>query len=332
MQKLRLVAVVAVLIFTGCKKGKVVKWNGDIQPEMKSEIKTCTDSIMDAVATGNPQKLRHFFSDSLLKETGTFFDSIVVQMNHTIQSSAYSVLDECYIKNPQTGERDSVHRENKEDQGYQINFDAITIETYASLLLHEVEDGQLLITCIYGKYSGGWKLNTLRIGRYSLYGNTAIDIYKKAKDNYEKGDVMDAANQISLARKPLKPAFQFFQFDKDSEIRAFAKKILGQADTTFRFPNLIAELKSEPTIYNIRPMAMKEGIFPAITYGTQIPLRDTAAVKKENDAFQKIIGQLFPGMEKNNKFIFFQAYQQTSNGLNPGLHLEFVMHGAVDQP
>ena len=326
---LLLVLVTGSIVISACRSEKE-KWNDDISFEIKNEIKSFNDSIIAAIRENNPQKLKLFFSDRLIDQIGKDLDSVVAKMHNTVHSTKYSVLDVYYIKSPKTDSRDTIVNDTKGDKSYKINFDGTGGETYISLLLHDEDDGQLLMTGIFQKQQGQWKLNAFRIGRYSFFGNTAIDIYNKAKEMYDKGDVMDAANIIALAKQPLTPAFQFFQYSKDLEIKEFARKVLTEVDTVFRFPNLIGELKTEPTIYNIRPLPMMEGIFPVITYGTKINLSDTVSVKKENDALQILIGQLFPGIEKNNKFVFFQAYQQTPGGLKPEAHLEFVMHGIVN--
>jgi hypothetical protein len=321
-----LFSVVSIFLFA-CQSGKI-KWNDEIPSKIKSEIKSCNDQVVGAIAAGNSEMLRKFFSDSLIKQTGTVFDTIVTMMKRTVPTAAYSLMDECYIKNSHVGSMDTISKKAEGDRDYKVNFDALTPETVVSLLLHESEDGQLLITCIYGKYNDSWKLNTLRIGRYSFFGNTAIDIYNQSKSKYESGSILDAANLISLVKQPLTPANQFFHYVKENEIKEFAQKITAEADTSFRFPNLISELKSEPAIYNMRPMPMKEGIFPAITYITKLDMHDTIAVKKENDDLQKIIGQLFHGIENNNKYIFFEVF---SNKPGTG-HMEFVMHGTVNRP
>jgi len=331
MQRNLLVTLFLGLILIGCHPRKTA-WNSDVPSNIKNEIKSLNDSVLDAISSGHSQKLKQFFSDKLKEQTGNDLDSVVSQMHALIKTKNYAVLDECFITSKATGTKDTITNGDKGSKAYKINFDVETNEMYVSLLLHESEDGQLLVTCIYGKYGDGWKLNVFRVGRYSYFGNTAIDIYNQAKSKYEQGDVTDAANIIVLAKQPLSPAYQFFQFDMEKEIKVFARKVVAEADTSFRFPNMIGELKTEPIIYNIRPLPMQEGIFPVITYGTKVNFHDTLALKNENDGLQKIIGQLFPGIEKNNKYIFFQAYQQTSAGLKPGSHLEFVMHGTVTQP
>ncbi len=325
------ILLIGSILMSGCHSGNV-NWNDNIPLKVKNEIKSCNDSILVAIVENNSQKLKYFFSDKLIVQIGNGFDSVAYKMHDVLRSPNYSVLDECLAKNTDRTKRDTITKRDGGNHAYKINFDARSGENYVSLLLHEVDDGQLLITCIYGNYDGRWKLEVFRIGRYSYFGNTAIDIYNQAKEMYEKGDVMNAANLITLVKQPLTPAFQFFQYDKENEIKDFTRKMLLAADTVFRFPNLISELKSEPTIFNIRPLPMKEGIFPVITYGTKIDLRDTISVKKENAELQKIIGQLFPGMEKDNKYIFFQVYQQTSNGIKPSSHMEFTMNGSVNQP
>jgi hypothetical protein len=330
IRNLLLPALLIAFIFTGCQSRKV-NWNKDIPANLKNEIKTCNDSILGAIAANNPSGIKYFFSDTLVAQSGADFENTVSKMNELIKTADYHVFDECYVKNPAPGLRDTIVKKNPGDGSYKINFDAAA-ETYVSLLLHETEDGQLLITCIYQKQRDRWKLYAFRIGRYSIFGSTAIDIYHQAKDKFENGAVIDAADLVTLINQPLKPAFQFFQYEKENEILSFAEKVKMAADTTFRFPNLISELKSEPTIYSIQPLPAKEGIFPLVTYGTQIHIPDAHALKNENDDLQKIIGQLFPGMEKN-KYVFFKVYQLTSSGqLNKTEHAEFIMHGTVNQP
>jgi hypothetical protein len=330
MRRFNVIIFIIGLLFTACQSKKE-SWNADIPSPIRSEIKSCNDSIMAAIAGNNPRQLKRFFSDSLAEQTKTDLDSVVQNMNALIKTADYSPLDECYVKQTSANGRDTV-KNDKSNHAYSVNFEGSANETYISLLLHEGNDGQLLITCIYQKENDQWKLNVFRVGRYSYFGITAVDIYHEAKDKYEKGDVTDAANMMALAKQPLTPAYQFFHYDKEKEIKEFARKVVMEADTVFRFPNLVGELKSEPVIYNIRPLPMKEGIFPVITYGTKISISDTLAVQKENDELQKIIGQFFPGIEKNNKFIFFQVYKQTPKGLDPASHLELVMHGTVSQP
>ena len=72
---------------------------------------------------------------------------------------------------------------------------------------------------------------------------------------------------------------------------------------------------------------MKEGLFPVFTYLTKFSLRDSSSLLKENNEMQLNIGKLFPGIRKNNKYIFFQVYHDAPGKEKPGDHIEFVMKG-----
>ncbi len=55
---------------------------------------------------------------------------------------------------------------------------------------------------------------------------------------------------------------------------------------------------------------MEEGIFPMVNYISNVSIADIVKLKKENDAIQTQIDQMFPEITHNNKCIFYTAHDQ----------------------
>ena len=76
-------------------------------------------------------------------------------------------------------------------------------------------------------------------------------------------------------------------------------------------------IKTNPQIINIFPQGMQDGYFPMVEYLTNIDLKNTVSTKEENNLIHKSIGQVFKGLDKGKKFIFYKAYSQMPNGKTP---------------
>ena len=321
--------ILASCLFLCCCQSEKTEWNNNIDNAIRNPIKENNDLLMNALAENKAAQLKELFSDTLAKQTSDDFETGVSKMHELISTNAYTVLDEYYVKNNSTGFRDTIYKNVPGGPAYRINFEVMTKESYVSLLLHRDDETQLLVTIIYGKYESGWKVDVLRIGRYSFNTKTALDLYNQARTLFESGDLIDAVNLASMIKPTLTPADQFFHYEQESVIKEFVKKTIADAGQTFRFPLPVTSIKTAPTIYNIQPMPMPEGILPVVTYLTKINLADTASLIIENDALQKIIGTLFPGIEKNNRYVLFQAYPEKSGKQKTGEPIEFVMHCLV---
>lgn len=330
MQRLlNLIVLTACILFAGCQSKKKISWNDAISKPLKQEIKIKNDRVLQSLAENKPSDLKKIFSDTLIKQTAEGFNDGVSKMHESVSTKDYTVLDEYFVENISTGFRDTVSKNDSEKRAYKVTFEVLSKESYVSILLHDTPENQLLILCIYGKYNGDWKLEVLRIGRYSIFKRTAPDIYEPAKIFFDQGDLLDAANISSLIQQTLTPAYPFFHYEKEPEIKEFLKKVLTEAGNAYNLPMSVPAIKSTPQIFNIRLLPLKEGIFPVVTYITKFNLRDSSSIKKENDALQLIIGNLFHGIEKNNKYIFFQAYHETPGIEKAGDHIEFIMKGRV---
>jgi hypothetical protein len=62
-----------------------------------------------------------------------------------------------------------------------------------------------------------------------------------------------------------------------------------------------------------------------VAYLSKINLKDTVALKNENEELKKVIVNIFPGIEKGKKYVFFQAYNEIPNGKTPVNHYGFAL-------
>ena len=69
---------------------------------------------------------------------------------------------------------------------------------------------------------------------------------------------------------------------------------------------------------------IKEGFFPMVHYTTSINLKDTTALKIENEKVKNEIGQIFTGIDKDKKFVFYQAFNELPDGKKLVEHYGFI--------
>lgn len=288
--------------------------NDSIDNEIRLKIKVQTDKLVEAIIKSDSTKLYDLLSDALKKKVDGSLGSYIEECHQHIQHKSYSILDEFYSKsfgNNKSEQPIIVYSDNKV---YSIKFEALNKETYVSLLLLNEKNNQMLLTCIYGKYGDIWKLNVLQIGQYSVFGKSAIDFFELAKQDYAKNNLINTIIDIDLINQTVKPANQYFTYQEDSVMQAFSKKIFIEANLKYPLPITLNEIPTTPQIINVSPQIIDEGIFPIVKYKTKLNIKDTGALRKENNDIQKIIANIFPKINNNKKYIFFQAYNEIPNG------------------
>jgi len=302
-----------VTVLFGCSVSSE-NWNDHIDTATRAEIKILDNKVIEAFNEGNPQELEKLFSEELKKKSENELTAFVDKAHQFLKTKDYSLLDEYLATNSATGTTATAMKGISGEYDYKITYTAVTKETYISLLLDNGKANKHLITCIYGKYGNDWKLNVLRIGDYSYFGKTAVDFYKQAKLNYEKGNIIDAASDVSVIQQIATPADNIFHYQNAETMAAFANKVLTEVNAKFPLPKKVEEIKTNPQILNVIPIAMAEGIYPSVGYLSKINLKDTVSLKKENDELKNIIGKIFPGIDKEKKYVFFKAYNEIPNG------------------
>jgi len=322
-------SLIGLILLISCSIG-TTNWNDHIDANSRTQIKELNNKLIEALQEKNSRKLKEIFSDKLNKTSAADLDILLAKVENYLVSPNFKILDE-YKTNAAIGTTTSVFKGVSGEYDYKVNFEVMNKETFVSLILNEGISSTTLLTCIYGKYGDDWKLNILQIGPYSIFGKNAVDFYKQAKADYEKGNLIDAADDIAMVQQTAAPANEIFQYQKDEEMKTFATKVYTEANKIFHLPLKVEAINTNPKIYNISPQVMNEGIFPMVTYISKINLKDTVSLKNENEELKKIIGTLFPGVDKDKKYVFFQVYNEIPTGKTPIEHYGFVLNVRAQQ-
>jgi hypothetical protein len=311
-----------ILILLICCNVKETYLNEHIRSDIRSIIKLKNDKVIEAINQNKPEELIELFSDSLKKQADSSVYRLVDFYHKKSLFQSYKILDE-YYSNSTSLENSAQIKSNKSKYNYTITYDVQNNETYISLLLIEVEHGTLLATCIYSKYANEWKMTKFHIGQYAILNNTAIDFYIQAKKNYTNGNLVDATLDLSMLSQLIHPASHSFNYKEDDEIKIFYEKVMNEAKKSYSFPIPISAIKTQPKIYFISSFVKDDGIYPEISYVSQINLADTVRLKDENNELQNNISKIL-NISQAKKYIFFLAYNDIPNGRDSVKYYRFV--------
>ena len=314
---LKIGVLMLTMCFLGCKPNTAKTYiDKNIPANTKSEISALNEKLFKALKNDNKQKVKDLLSTVFLKEGSVGLDSVIETAHrYILDANSYSVSKEFYIENSTENVSNTIFSGLSGDYDYIFHYLALNKEMYISMLVPNTEPDQILITCIYGKYPEGWKLNILQIGLYQLRHKNAIDLYKDAQKKYKKGYLVDAVNTLSLVQSCLYPANNFMQYSLDGKINDFYKSIQTEVRQKYIFPNELKTIESKPKIFNISSKKLYEGDFPLINYITQIPINDTINLRKENNEIHKIIGSIYPGIDKEKHALLYCAWNEMPDGI-----------------
>ena len=324
--KKQIVIILALFLGTqSCNVGTYGSWiNENIDSSIRNEIKELDDHLIQSVAENNSQALKKIMSDLLLEKSGNEIDGIVNHMNKFIDNTEYRILDQYYVKSTSKGISNTVMSGVSGENDYIIHYKAENEEMFISLLIIENGLDELLITAIYGKYPEGWKINIIQFGQIRINGMIATELYTEAKEQYEKGYLVDAANNMYLSSLVAKPANAFWQYQTENKMKEFFDEVVAEANKQYNFPLTLNNIDTKPQIISIAPQGMNEGYFPMVNYLTELDLKDTLSLKIENDKVHEKIGEVFNGLDKDKKYIFYKAWNEIPDGKTPKPNYGFI--------
>lgn len=273
--------------------------------------------VLEAVSTNNASLIKTIMSDKLLEQSSNNIDHLIAQVSNVIKNRDYQILNQFYVKNSTTGIGNTVMSGVSGQDDFVIHYQALNEEMFISLIIPNNGYDKFLITNIYGKYPEGWKWNILQFGQYTIDGKTATQLYAKALLDYDKGYIVDAANNLFLSSQVAHPANNFWQYQKEKEMKQFFESVKTEITTKYTFPLILNEIATKPQIFNVFPAGTDEGYFPMVEYLTNIDIKDTIRTKAENDLIHKSIGQVFKGLDKDKKYVFYKAYSSMPDGKTP---------------
>jgi hypothetical protein len=316
----------AAAMLSGCTGNKKTGlWQNDkIDPDTKSTIAALNKEVFKCMATNDYQHLVQLFSDSLKDAIKPDFDGeFMPRMEKLLAGRKYRRFDEFYIKNEYPFVPINLTA-GSGDSSYFFEIKSLTKDTYISMLVSVDSFNEVMLTLVYGNFDGKWKIDILRGDNYSLFGKNAVAHYKYAEAMMNSGDLVDAVSTMALAERCVKPCGDYFTYKNAGEIKKFSDTLVKQAKEKFPFPYLVTLSKTKVLLFNMHYEFINGHMAPMLMYQTDVNVKDLAALKTENEDFQKNIGTIFPGVDKNNRNIIYRAFNVQPDGKNDPPYYGFV--------
>ena len=302
---------------------EIGSWRNDqIKGSKREDLHELNNKVFNFIKAGDAKGMEGLLSRELL--TSSSIGAAVNNIGHLMTTDSFTRSEEYYTVNKYIA-RDSINGPGTGDNAYKLIYHAYAQEMYIVFYTPHSKDVQnkQMITAIYSNYNYGWKLSLLEMQPYTLNGKTAPELFKMAKNFYSKHYLMDALNYANMANSTLKPSAMWL-YNIDSDVLSFYDKVKEEADKRYKFPVVLIDMPGKPRILGFFNKMTVDGNFPVISYQTKIRLKDTAAVRKENLQMRKIISVMIPGFEKNNKYIFYQSYNDLPNYSAQVNHFDMV--------
>lgn len=298
--------------------------NDKIDPKVKKELDNTTQQIYTYLKENNYEPLSQLFSDTLQQRVGPeFSQKFMPQIQKVIRGRAFRIFDEYYIRNGNN--KDTVKfSSGKGDGAYSVKMMTLAPETFISFIVSGDSLNEVMITLIYVKEKGKWKVDNLMGEDYSLNNKNATQQYRLAQQLTQNNNLMDAVNVMALATHCLYPAGGLIKFKEGNHLTSFSDSLGSSVKALFPFPYTVTAVSTQPKVFNIHYEVVNHKLAPMIMYLSDIDVKDTVALGKENEQMQQHIGSTFPGMNKNNETLLYRAYNIMPNGQNDPRYYGYI--------
>jgi hypothetical protein len=281
-------------------------WKDDkIDAGKRKDFHALNDKVLQSIKSGDQGAIEGMLSGNLLESN---YKRAVELVGNHMKDGTYSLYSEYYVVNQL--KHKSFIRPNVDSAG--IDYTTVAKEMYIAHLLPKEPANKYMITIVYGKFDYGWKVDQLEVGKYSENGKNTPELYKEAKEQQAKGYLVNAKTLMDMARECAQPSDEL-KPTYDKEMGVFYANLMGELARRYSYPIVISGVPTQPKIFRIDNQSIKEGTYPAICYLTTINIKDTIALKKENEQVKKVIGNIIPGIDKDKDYMLYSIYDKKPN-------------------
>jgi len=310
-------AIVFLLLIQSCELIPGSWKNEKIKSGKRSDFHDLNTETLSLLKDNDAKGMNRVFSKEMIAENNARQIELI---SLRLKENDYKLLDEFYVVH-KFKDTDTVHSTGPDINRYGLQYPYITTEMYCAYFVPVKSDNKYMISLIYGKFDYGWKIVKLGLAPYTVNGKTAPELFALAKEQYSKKYIQAALNNVSLANVCFEPGL-YWKYPEEFEAGRFYFKVRAEVNAKYRFPFVLKEVATGPMILHVYDDQHDDGSSPMIYYMTHFPLKDTNAVKKENIAVRKAIDKLMPGLNENNQYISFSAFNERPTGYNTVEHFD----------
>jgi len=314
----------AIAILQSCHKpAKPGTYQNDqIEAAQRNDFHALNAQLLQELKDNKADAMSDVMSKEMIDDRGKYRQ--VELASNRLKEGEYSVLDEFYIV---SAKKDTATHAlkvtNKGVNNYEYSYAINTQEQYIVFFVPKSIPNQYMITAEFCKFDYGWKLSKLDLGEYAVNGKTGPELDKLAHQRYDEKCLAVATTIAQQARHFSRPSGTWI-YPGEQAIGDFTGALINETNTKYKFPYTIAQVSTQPWIFRVFSKTTPQGVFPQIYYISHIKLADTNAIKMENAKIQKVITKILPGVDKDNKYIYFSAFKNMPDGSGTFEHFDMI--------
>lgn len=301
----------AVLTSQSCFWKESGTWkNENINSSDRADFHQLDGQLLKYLKDDDNEHMKYLEARELLDDGSV--EKAVDEISNLFRKSDYKLYDEYYAVNKYK-DADTISNHLKGINNYNVMYRGLTHEMYIAFFLPKTKlDNQWMIGAVFSKLNYGWKLVMLDFGMYTVDGKTAPELYEEATEEYNKHYLVNAGNFIQLAHSIKRPV-AVWRYAADDSIDASYWRIAAELMAKTKFPAVLNDVPTHPRIFKIFEGEFNDGYYPQVYYQTSINVNDTSAVRKENNQILKALPKAFPGIDKDNQWLLFTAFNKLPN-------------------
>jgi hypothetical protein len=275
--------------------------NEKISSSKREDFHLLNNQMLEGLKANSPRLVEGVMSREMIEDNSRL--RLIELCSNRLKEDSYTLLDEYYIVHKERGKK-VIKAPN-----YTLSYDADTREMYMAFFIPKSIPNKYMISAVYCKYDYGWKLSHLELNPYALNGKTAPELFEKAKQAYAQKYLLNALNNLELAKVCANP-YEGWKYPDEEGMNNFYSKVIEEINLKYLYPLTLKQVPTHPRIFSISTQTTSDGVFPLVYYISSIKLKDTAALRKENENIKKVIGKVILGIDKDKKYVFYDAFNE----------------------
>lgn len=318
--------IIAIVFAPGCNKlGISIRKNENIAPELRDTIARLDERLLHIFRSNDTAGLKEFYSEGLLEKAKDSVAGFAKQLYSKIGDEEHTRFNLYAITNLNESGNVSIPLQGEGVNRYTLMLSTHTVETCISqFFVNSKNKHEFLITVIYGKYDGQWKINSLLFRQYRLANQTAPELYARAKIFYSRNELLDAYNYARMMQYIIKPADKLWRYENEKELEDFSKKVIAESKQQFIFPDTIRAVESLPVILRIDATNQHSEIVSFVHYHTKTDIRFPTILDEERQRIKAELPKKYNGIFSNSKYIVFRAYNDLPDEIHQGYYYTFI--------
>lgn len=316
-KKVWLVLLACLLVFAWSSSRALayeVKYNDEIDQDLHDTMDEYSTEVFTAIGDYDTDFFDEFFSEDAKKANeanGLANEDFIDEVMPYLENGEVELMNEFSISFDATEaklEQVQLNIYDEDGPDYKLNVAVKPLPTHV-MIYQTYSDFSMesLIVLIYQKIDDEWKLNLFITGLNVIDGKIWSDWYDDAKASYDKGYLVPAALQLSVAEYMIS-VLPILKFDQADDIDALNAKVQEQIGKKYTFPVELTDVEGKPQIFGIQSQFYDISVCPVISYITTKDLADVEGLQAEAEAMTQVLEKLFPGLTQMSKQILFDAF------------------------